>query len=328
MTRVAILSCAHMHVTSYVRDLRTREDVEVVGLYDEDPERGEAFSRREGIPWQPRMSDLLAQADAVVVGSENARHGDLVLGAIGARLPVLCEKPLATTLETGRRMVAVADAASVPLYMALPVRCVPAVRRLHEMVRGGAVGQPVALVGTNRGTMPPGWFVDPALAGGGAVMDHTPHVVDIMRWVLDSEVVSVYAEVSDRVHGTAVDDAAVVTLEFDNGVFATLDPSWSRPQGYPTWGDVTLEVVGTGGVIALDALAEHLHTYGPSGHRFLPYGDDMDHRLMDAFLAAVLSGEAPPELASGVDGLRALEVALAAYASAVRGETVAVAELL
>src|SRR5215203_3512398 len=81
------------------------------------------------------------------------------------------------------------------LRTAFPVRYLPSVARAREIVRGGALGCVLAVSGTNRGKIPGGWFLDPELAGGGAVMDQTVHLADLLRWMLDVEVKSVYAEV-------------------------------------------------------------------------------------------------------------------------------------
>ena len=114
----------------------------------------------------------------------------------------------------------------------------------------------------------------------------------------------------------------MLLMEFHSGVFATLDPSWSRPKAYPTWGDVTMEIVGTGGVISLDVFAQVLVEASDSDQKVLyrNWGDNMDLLLVDDFIQAVRQGKKPA--ASGLDGLKALEIALAAYESAAQGKPV------
>ena len=77
----------------------------------------------------------------------------------------------------------------------IPVRYNATVVRAKQMVDEGKLGRILAMKGTNRGRNPGGWFIDPKLSGGGAVMDHTVHVADIMRWITGAEVKDVYAEV-------------------------------------------------------------------------------------------------------------------------------------
>ncbi len=318
MTRVALLSSAHMHVTSYLRALNALAEVEVVGIYDDDEARGRSFASAHQVRWVDRLSTLLAEADATVIGSENARHRFYAEQSADAGLPMLCEKPLATTLADALAMIAAARQHDVPLFMALPVRFVPTLAQMVAAVHRGAVGRVLAMVGTNHGNMPSGWFVEQPLSGGGAIMDHTPHVADIMRWITNSEVVEVFAEMSSRVREAGIDDAGIVQMRFANGTFASLDPSWSRLGSFPTWGDVTLEVVGTQGVLDFDAFRQHLDLYaeGTPSYRHLGYGEDMDAQLIGAFVDSVSRKLAHPTLAQGSDGLKALEIALAAYQSA------------
>ena len=91
-----------------------------------------------------------------------------------------------------------------------------------------AVGKILAAKTTNHGSMPGGWFIEKEKSGGGAVMDHTPHVVDLLRWMMKSDPVEVYAEADTLFHDIDIDDAGMLTIQFDNGVFASLDTSWSR----------------------------------------------------------------------------------------------------
>jgi predicted dehydrogenase len=190
-------------------------------------------------------------------------------------------------------------------------------------VRSGGVGRVLAVNATNHGQIPGGWFLDPEASGGGAVMDHTVHVADLLRWMLDVEAGSVYAEVGTFFGAEGIDDAAILTLElegaagaFADGTFATIDPSWSRGDGFPTWGDVTLRITGTTGVLDVDPFARHLTTFHhETGDTSWAYtGEDMNALMLDDFLRGV--AEDDPGGASGEDGLRALEIVLAAYASA------------
>jgi predicted dehydrogenase len=187
-------------------------------------------------------------------------------------------------------------------------------------VREGGLGRVLALNGTNHGQIPGGWFLDPELAGGGAVMDHTVHLADILRWMLEVEVKSVYAEVGSFFGAGGTDDAAILTLELEggpiaDGTFATIDPSWSRGDGYPTWGDVTLRIAGTSGVLDVDPFARPLRTFDhESGAPSWVYtGEDMNALMLADFLRGVAEND--PAGASGLDGLRTLEIVLAAYLS-------------
>ncbi len=163
--------------------------------------------------------------------------------------------------------------------------------------------------------MPGGWFVEKDKSGGGAVIDHTVHVADLMRWTLRSEPAEVYAEISNSMHHQEYDDVGSLTITFDNGVFTTLDTSWSRPKSFPTWGDVTMEITGTNGVVSMDMFAQDFALYSDKtmSASWVGWGSNIDLLMVQDFVSRVAAGE--PVSVTGEDGLHAVEVALGAYRS-------------
>jgi len=326
-TRIGILSAAHMHVNSYAAELARHSGVTLVGVTDPDPARGKQLADAVGTAFFATKAELLETGlDGIVVTSENIHHRALVeLAAAAGVTAILCEKPLATTVEDAKAMIAACEAKGVRLATAFPCRYSPAFVRIQEQVESGAIGTVLAIRGTNRGRNPGGWFVDPALSGGGAVIDHTVHVADLNRVLLGTEATEVYAETGNGFNHQEWEDSGFLTINYANGVFATLDTSWSRPKTFPTWGDVTLQVVGTKGVLDLDLFAQSLAHYDDtSGSVGWPgWGSNIDAGLIADFVK-LAAGEDVPRIATGVDGLRALEVALAAYRSAEAGEPVGV----
>ena len=151
-------------------------------------------------------------------------------------------------------------------------------------------------------------------------MDHTVHVADLLRWIYETEIVRVYAEAGTLLNpGLPVEDVGVMMLTLQNGVTASLDASWSRPSNWPTWGGLTIEVIGEKGVAAMDAFNASV-TYvetSASHHEWLSWSDGADAALVRGFIQAVERGDDPP--ITGVDGLKALDVALCAYRSAATG---------
>lgn len=146
-------------------------------------------------------------------------------------------------------------------------------------------------------------------------MDHTVHVVDLLRWFLADEVAEVYAESGRLIHpALKCDDVGVLSLRFRKGTIATLDASWSRTKGFPTWGDVTLHLWGETGTIRVDAFGQLVMVWGESRPWQAGFGDNMDFGLVADFVDAIRHRR-PPTI-TGEDGLRAVQVALAAYRSA------------
>ena len=325
-TRLAIVGLDHDHAWGLIKTIMSEPEAELVGIADTRKARGEKMAAQFETRLMGR-DELLDKVDAVIVTAENAKHAKWAVPAAKAGKHVLCEKPIAADAADAKRIIKAGEKAGVKLGIAFPCRYIPGVRRLKALCDGGDLGDFLAAKGTNRGRMPGGWFTAKRLSGGGAVLDHTVHVLDLMRWILKAEVVEVYAEVDRLMHDIETDDCGTLTMTFDNGVFATLDPSWSRPKTYPTWGDVTLQIVGTRGVAAVDGFGQKLDIYDDrrGGSAWNYWGSDPDLGLIADFVDAVERDR--PFGITGVDGLRALEVALAAYRSAELGRAVKIEEV-
>ncbi|MBI2267554.1 MAG: Gfo/Idh/MocA family oxidoreductase [Armatimonadetes bacterium] len=322
--RIGILSFAHIHADSYMSSLKGLSEDHDIFLFDNDPARREAVSRKYGEKVLPDYHELAPlRLDAAIATGTNREHCDMVLTCAREGVPVLCEKPIALSLSEARAMIEACEKTHTYFQMAYPCRFLPAVTRVKEIIEGGQLGEIACLNCSNHGFNPGGWFADPIEAGGGAVMDHTVHVVDLLRWLLKCEITSVYAEMDNTIHHGEVEDCGILSLDLSNGAFASLDPSWSRPaSSFPTWGDVTMEIVCAKGVLFVDAFAQNIHSFdaaGPSS-RWLHWGANMDEAMISDFLERVNKG-LPPQI-TGEDGLRALEVVMAAYRSRETGQLV------
>ncbi|MEH7235335.1 Gfo/Idh/MocA family protein [Bacillus sp. JJ1562] len=321
--RIGIMSFAHMHAYSYADSLLKLSNVEIVGIYDDNVERGiNAADQYKTKFFEDQQAFLQEEMEAVIICSENIHHKEMVINAANAKKHILCEKPIATTVADAKEMIDACEANNVILQIAFPVRFASPIAQLKQLIEDGELGEVVAFRTTNRGQNPGGWFIDKNLSGGGAVLDHTVHMVDIMRWYLGKEITEVNAIVNSYFHEIDIDDAGILTLEFENGVIATHDASWSRFNEYPTWGDVTIEVIGTKQTIKVDAFKEHVRMYmsGAKSLQHVFFGNDMDFGLIQDFVECVEQGRAPS--ITGYDGLKALEVALAAYESSEKGDRV------
>lgn len=324
MLKIGILSFAHLHAYSYAACVNRASDAELAGIYDEDAARGKEAAEQYGTDYYGDRDELLStDIDAVIICSENAKHHELALAAAAAGKHILCEKPIATTMQHAEEMIEAAKANKVKLQISFPCRFATPAIDVKQLLESGQIGEVLAVCATNHGSFPGGWFGDKKLAGGGAVMDHTVHVVDLLRWMLKREVVSVYAEIDSRLHGLDIDDCGILNLELDGGVIVTQDASWSRLECFPTWGDVTMEFVGDKGATFLDLFKQKIDLYSVEETKalWINWGDDMDQGLIGDFVAMVREGREPS--ITGEDGLRALEVTLAAYLSAQTGEKVA-----
>lgn len=326
MTRIGILSFAHMHAYSYADALTKIDGVDLVGVWNEDGVRGEEYARHFKTRFYQDNQALLQEGlDGVLICSDNVSHRGLTELAARHTRHILCEKPISTTLEDARAMIEACEASGTKLQIAFPVRFAPPVISLKQLMEQQALGRIYSLKTTNHGSMPGGWFVDPARSGGGAVIDHTVHVIDLLRWFFGAEVTEVYAEIGyGLLHpDQTIDDAGILSFSMSNGAYGTLDTSWSRPAAFPTWGDVTIEVVGERGWIRLDAFKQQFAVYSnqASKAQWVGWGSNMDLGLIRDFVGMIREGREPS--ITGYDGLKALEVALAAYRSSETGAPVA-----
>ncbi len=323
--KIGLFSFAHRHAFSYAKCLQSLPDLEITGIYDDDFDRGHEMADTFKVPFYPSAQVLLDEGlDGVIICSENARHRALVALAAGQTKHILCENPLATTLADAQAILDCCTQYDTKLEIAFPVRFSPPIQNLKTMLDAQKLGRIFSAKCTNHGSMPGGWFTDKNLAGGGAVIDHTGHVIDLLRWFWQTEVTEVYAEVGHSLlhPGLGIDDVGLLSFSLANGIYGTLDTSWSRPKSYPTWGDVKIEVLGEFGLIQVDTFRQDLALSSEQTGKtsWVPWGSNADLGLIKNFVDLIQSGREP--FISGEVGLRTLEVALAAYESAQTGKPV------
>lgn len=318
---IGILSAAHVHTDVYAGLLAGRDGVEFVGIADNDGERGREAADRHDTEYC-ETDDLLAAIDGAVVCSPNATHEEWVGRAAEAGVDVLCEKPLAPTYEGAQRIVDICADAAINAGVCMPLRFSPLALEAREHYEE-RIGELRFVSGTNRGRMPGSWFTDPDLAGGGAVMDHTVHLLDLVRWYTGMEVMEVYAETGIQMHDIPVEDVNVLSMTLEDGTPFTLDGSWSRPDEWTTWGDVTLDLLGTEESVGFDSTGAQLqYTDEDDGVQWVPYRSDMNDGLVDDYVSAVDEDRDPRTPVS--EAAKEVAVVEAAYESSQRGESVAV----
>ena len=328
--RLGILSLAHVHAEDYIPNLKREPGVDFVGVSDLDPARGDDIASRHQVQRFTSHEALLAEGlDGVIICSENARHRQHVQMAAEAGVNILCEKPIDVTLADARAQRDACQANGVRYMTAFPMRFAPDALRAKASLDNDELGRVYAVNGINHSEIPRehrAWFAQKDLAGGGAVMDHTVHLADLYRWFFDCEIAEVYAEVDNLFYPgeVDVDTAGIVTLVMENGVFATIDCSWSRPMGYPRWGHLKMDIIGEEGFAVIDAFAEHVTLYSKGARRnprWVDYGVDNNQRMIHEFVSAIREDREPA--VSWRDGYEALRLALACYESAQTNQPVA-----
>ena len=252
--------------------------------------------------------------DAVVVTAPSGLHAELAIAVVQARRHLYLEKPLATTLADGERVVAAARAAGVVATIGFNRRFHPAVRRARSAIRVGGLGsvRRVSSTFTEPANGLPAWKTTRA-QGGGALLDLASHHVDLIRFLLGVEVEAVHATVTSE---RSEHDNATLHLRLSGGAEAELDVGFRDPRT-----DV-LEMVGERGTMRIDRHAGRVsrrpRRLAPSRElallRFLmlvrPLSEPSYAIALRAFVARVRGEDV--DLPTLDDGLRCLEVVLAA----------------
>ena len=319
--RICILSVAHVHTSTYVRCLQNNPGAEIIGFCDESPERGQAFAHAHGLTFWPKPSEMLAQnVDVALVCSENRAHARWIALAAKAGVDVLCEKPLGINQAEMEETLDLCRSRNIRLMTAMCNRYIHSFQEAASAIRSGKIGKLIAVFASNKGTMPGGWFTDPALSGGGCIIDHTVHVADLMNHLLGALPEQVYAQAGHQLSQMEVEDSAVVTMRYPGGVVVTLDASWSRTEHFPYGRDLTLRFVGTQGSIYVDYFAENNRVYAAGERIYSYFGEDKDQMMMDDLIDCYQTGRFFP--ITGKDGRNCALVPQAAYRSLRSGKEV------
>jgi predicted dehydrogenase len=222
---------------------------------DASPEiAGKALAEVPGAALSACLDDMLAaDLDGIVIATPSALHAEQSLAALERGKAVFCQKPLGRSAAELSAVVAVARRADALLAVDLSYRFTAALRHVRDLVRSGELGEIYAanLVFHNAYGPDKKWFYDPALSGGGCVMDLGVHLVDAALWTLDFPAVT---GVSSRLYAqgtplparpTVVEDYATARIDLARGVAVDLACSWRMPVGQDCV--IAMEFYGTNG---------------------------------------------------------------------------------
>jgi 1,5-anhydro-D-fructose reductase (1,5-anhydro-D-mannitol-forming) len=299
-------------------------------VFSTSDERGAQFARDCGLERaHTSLEALLGDpgVDVVYVSTTNDLHASLTIAAAHAGKHVLCEKPLAMTLEDAGRMREACRQAGVVLATNHHLRGAPAIVATRRLIDDGAIGEVRAARVFHANSLLPElrtWRLTRPEAGGGAVLDLTVHDADTIRFLLRDEIVEVVAATASGELGNGVvEDSAMGVLRTGRGVLVSFHDSFTVPHA-PTG----VEIFGTTGAIVVhDALAPE-----PVGRVLLrrdrelteielPKPRSIYEAAVARFTAAV-RGDGEP-LATADDGIASLAVATAVLESARTGRPVA-----
>lgn len=319
---------------TYLAALEDVPEAEVVAVWSRTRESAQGLADAAEIPLATTdVDELIAACDVVCVNSINALHAEHGIRAARAGRHVIVEKPLATSLDEGRRLVEACRDAGVGLGYAEELCFVPKFERARDIAASGDLGEVlhVRQRESHGGPYSP-WFFSRDDAGGGVLMDMACHGIELVRWLLGKPaVVHVSAEIQStgKLHRTELDDHSHTHLVFENGVTASCEASWILQGGMQS----VLEIWGTAGHMVVDLLGETgIRVFTPKGSSLAAtapgWAPSLVHGIRENgypqelghFLRCFREGRTPEE--SGDDGLAVLEILQAAYASAGEGRRI------
>ncbi len=266
----------------------------------------------------------------VYISTTNELHHGQVLAAAAAGKHVLCEKPLALSLDAAMAMLAACQAAGVVLATNHHLRNAATHRKIRDLVQSGAIGRPLFARVFHAVYLPPhlqGWRIDRPAAGGGVILDISVHDADTLRFILGAEPIeAIAASQSAFLAREGLEDGVMAVLRFDNGVLAQLHDAFTTPfagTGIEIHGDKG-SVIGRN-VMTQQPVGEVLLRDADGEHSITVEHENLYHRGVARFCAA-LRGEGEPA-ATAIDGVRSLAAALAIAEACRSGVCVRVAPL-
>jgi predicted dehydrogenase len=300
----------------------------IAGFLSRHNQSAAELSRTYGGRVFPDLPGLLAEVDVVDICTPTHLHHEMALAAAAAGKAIICEKPLARTLNQAQEIIAACKEAGVKLLVAHVVRFFPEYALAKAQVDAGEIGQP-AVLRLRRGAFQPkkeedNWFIDLSKSGG-VILDMMIHDFDYARWVA-GEVSSVFAKRLRANHPEAPVDHALVILTHENGAISHVEGSWAYP---PPLFRTAIEIAGSNGWIQTDseqhaAVKVFEHRRGDDAPDVpqpgSPLAEDPYTTQIRSFYDS-LADDAPIAV-GGHEGLAALQIALAAIESVETGQVI------
>lgn len=310
MIRVALLGAGYIQ-NVHARAVLEHPNGELVAIANWREPSARVLAERYGIPrvstdWEEIVS--APDVDAAVVATPNALHAPQAVALLRSGKHVMVEKPMAMSVGECDEMIEASRASGASLMVAHCWRFREEVRAMRDRIAARELGEVVKTRGygvhTNWG--PSGWFVDPALAGGGALVDMGVHAIDTARFLLgDPLPTRVCATVGTRYGDYAVDDDGIVLISWSSGVNSVVESGWWHPRSGGLEADT--EIYGTKGYARIWDPA-------PPSEEYEHGSQPMYTAQMAEFLDAIAEGRQPRP--SGEDGRVVMQVVEEAYRSA------------
>jgi UDP-N-acetylglucosamine 3-dehydrogenase len=299
MLRVGVIGAGVMG-TNHGRVLAGLPGIALVGIVDPLPAHRSRATELIGCRTFASLDELIAEGvDAVTIAAPTHLHHEIALACIARNIHVLVEKPIASTVEEGRDIVAAARRAGVTLMVGHVERFNPAVAAIKAAIAGEDI---LSIAITRVGPFPP------RMSNVGVVIDLAVHDIDLIRWFTESDIVEVQPQLSSAV--AEREDIALLQFRTASGVLAHINTNWLTP-----FKARNVTVATRGKYVMGDLLTRQVTEcfgFKPDGSysmRHLPVGHDEPLRAeLIAFLDVVRTGGVPA--VTGDEGVASLEIAI------------------
>ncbi|MGO4272969.1 Gfo/Idh/MocA family protein [Paenibacillus sp. TAF58] len=333
--KVAVVGCGSIAKHRHIPEYAWNSNVELVAFVDPVLERAEHFAQLHGGKAYSSYTEMLKQekVDAVSVCTPNFLHAEVSIAAANAGAHVLVEKPMASTAEEAEAMIEAAKKNGVFLMVGHNQRLMPPHVKAKEILNSGKLGKVLTFRTSFGHPGPEGWSVDgreswffrKEEATMGAMGDLGVHKSDLIRWLLADEVAQVAAFVGTlHKEGTDVDDNATCLLRMKSGATGSLVASWTYYKGQ----DNSTVLWCENGVIKIDTdpndqVIVELRDGTVERYKVgqIATNEKQTHSgVIDEFITSIMEGQKPR--ISGEEGLRSLQVILAAFESEATGKII------
>ena len=343
MLNIGVIGCGKIAQVRHIPEFAANAQAKLCGFFSPNARRAEDMAARYGGKVYAAAEEMFADPaiDAVSICAANYAHADLAIKALKAGKHVLCEKPMAVTIEECEAMLAAAKQSGKRLLIAQNQRFAKAHMTAKQMLEEGVIGKVITFRSTfghggpETWSISPGkdtWFFDKKRAAMGAMADLGIHKTDLLRYLLGQDVVRTTARLvtldkkgpDDRLIG--VDDNAFCIYEMSGGVFGTMTVSWT----YYGAEDNSTVLYGTGGIMRIyDDPAHSIVVRTADGEekffdveQIQTNDNQTASGVIDEFVSAVEEGR-PSEL-DAEDVIKSMKAVFASIRSAEEGRTVEV----
>lgn len=338
MVNVGIIGCGSISEHRHAPEYTTNPDSRIIGYYDLIAERAEKLAGKFGGKVYASLEEILSDKsiDALSVCTSNYYHAPITIAALKAGKHVLCEKPMATSVEDGLKMIEAAKETGKFLMIGHNQRLAAAHVRAKEILKSGEIGRILSFRTAFGHGGPEFWSADKGLhtwffkkhdAYVGAMGDLGVHKADLIRWLIGDEIEEVKAFVTtldkrnDKDLLIEVDDNAVCILKSKTGIVGTLTASWT----YYGDEDNSTVLYCSNGVMRIYDNPEYPIVVTRKNREKIFYkvgkiqtnDEQTKSGVIDMFIDGIESNT-PPEI-SGDEGLAALKIIIACMESAEKG---------